>query len=225
MLLYNFVMKLPKISDFLDTKNSHDSSDTPKVEEMSREKFGPKKVLLSWEKELSFEEKSPISKKLTRPVIIIGIFLGFLLIIMQEFWVMLALGSIIFFFQAKMKVSPENVRYEISDHGIMIGDNLYYWDRLKRFFFMKRERSEILVVDTVMGIPGRIYIDFKESDRNKLIDIFSNYLHYLESEPRTFLDNAYDKAVQKFSFQDENEEEPNNSQLQKSKISKKNEKD
>lgn len=199
-------MKIPSLTKFLDIKDPRDYLGPAKVEEIDRDNLGPKEVFLSWEKETSFAEKSPISKRFTRPVIIIGVVIGLLLLIMQEFFIILMVGSLIFFVQAIGKITPEMVKYEINSHGIKIGDDLYYWDKLRRFFFIKREGADVLVVDTVLGIPGRLYIDFNDNEKQKLMDILNKYLHFIESEPRTFLDNAYDRVVQKFSFQEDDEE-------------------
>jgi len=116
----------------------------------------------------------------------------------------LIVGSLVFFIQALKKVSPGSVKFEISNHGVMVDDSMYYWDKLRRFFFLTRENSEVLVIDTVIGFPGRIYLSIDSNDKEKIKTLLEKYLHYLDAEPRTFLDNTYDKVVSKFSV-DENE--------------------
>ncbi|MBW6441617.1 hypothetical protein K0B04_01750 [Patescibacteria group bacterium] len=196
-------MKLPSLTKFLDIKDPRESLGPSKIEEIDRDSLGPKEVFMSWEETVSLGEKTPISKRFSRPIMIIGIFVGLLLLIMQEFFVILIIGSLIFFVQAIMKMAPENIKYELSNHGILINDDLYYWDKLRRFFYITREGSEVLAIDTVLGFPGRIYIHFNPEDKEKIKEVINRYLHFLEAEPRTFLDNTYDKVVQRFSFQDD----------------------
>ena len=88
----------------------------------------------------------------------------------------------------------------------MIDDNIYDWDDLRRFFFVKRNNSEMIAIDTVLSFPARIFISFEQADREKIKEILEKYLYYLESEPKTFLDNTYDSVIKKFSFKEEDEE-------------------
>lgn len=194
-------MKLPKITDFLDIKNPKDNLGPAKVEEMSPENLGPKEIYLTWET-LGTKEQRTLSKKFIRAFTIIGIFVGLLLIIMQEFFVILIIGSLIFVTQAMMKMPVEKVKYEVSNHGILVGDRMYYWDKLRRYFLILREGSEVIAIDTILGFPGRIFVSFEPKDKEKLKEILSKYLHFLEFEPKTFFDNAYDRVVKKFSLED-----------------------
>ena len=147
-------------------------------------------------------EHKGVSKKFIRAFTIIGIFVGLLLLVMQEFFVILIIGSLIFVTQAMMKLPPEKIKYEISSHGIAIGDSLYYWNKLVRFFFVVREGVEVIAIDTTLGFPGRIFLSFNIADKEKIKQILIKYLHFLEVEPKTFFDNAYDRVVKRFSLED-----------------------
>ena len=83
----------------------------------------------------------------------------------------------------------------------MIDDTMYYWNKLRRFFFLQRENTEVLAIDTTIGFPGRIYLSFNPEDKEKIKEILEKYTHYLESEPRTFFDDAYDTVVSKISLE------------------------
>ncbi len=199
-------MKIPSITKFLDIENPRDRLGPPKVEEIDRENLPPKEVFLTWDYTVSAENKKWINKRLYRPILIIGIVVGLLLLIMKEFFVMLMIGSIIFFMQALQKMNPENVKYEINNHGILVGDSVYYWNKLRRYFFISRDGNEVLSIDTVLGFPGRIFIYFNSVDKEKIKGILDRYLHFLDAEPRTFLDDAYEKVTKKFSSDDEDED-------------------
>ena len=200
-------MKLPKLSEFLDIKNPKDQIGTPMNLEIDKGVPGPKEVYLSWEHLASVQDKKGMSKKYIRSFTIIGIFVGLLLLIMQEFFVILIIGSIVFFTQAILKMNPEHVKYEISNHGILIGESMYYWGKLVRFFFINRDGQEVIAIDTTLGFPGRVFVPFDAKDKEKIKEILLKYLYFLEAEPKTFFDNAYDRVMKKFSFEEENAEE------------------
>ena len=193
-------MKLPSITDFIGINTSRNLEPT-KVAEIDPENLGPKEVFITWEA-LATNEHKGVSKKFIRAFTIIGIFVGLLLLVMQEFFVILIIGSLIFVTQAMMKLPPEKIKYEISSHGIAIGDSLYYWNKLVRFFFVVREGVEVIAIDTTLGFPGRIFLSFNIADKEKIKQILIKYLHFLEVEPKTFFDNAYDRVVKRFSLED-----------------------
>ncbi|MFZ2664181.1 MAG: hypothetical protein WAX66_02365 [Patescibacteria group bacterium] len=193
-------MKLPKVTELLDIKGKEESLEPAKVPDFDYQKI-PKEVYLSWEVIATHEVKG-LSKRFIRAFTIIGIFIGLLLLIMQEFFVILIVGSLIFVTQAMMKLTPEATKYELSSHGLKIGDNLYYWDHLRRFFFILREGTEVIAVDTTLGFPGRLFISFNKENKEQIKGILIKYLHFLEEEPRTFFDNAYDRVIKKFSIED-----------------------
>lgn len=196
-------MKIPSFSKFMDFKSREDYLGPSKVEPMEKENLPVKEIFFSWEKEMSVEDRKVISKRFSNSLLLIGIFVGLLLLIMQQFFILLVVGSMVFFVQSLGKVSPENIKYEISNHGVMVNDSIYYWDRLRRFFFFKKESSEVLAIDTVLGFPGRIYLAIDSKDKDKIKELLVNYLHYLDAEPRTLFDDAYDKVVSKFSVDED----------------------
>lgn len=204
-------MRLPSISKFLDISNSKDIVGEPKIPEFDENKLGLKEVFLSWDHLTSMQDKRGIDRRYIRSLTIIGIFVGILLLIMQEFFVILIIGSFIFFTRVALKTNPENVRYEISNHGLLIGENMYYWNKLIRFFFMKRGDSEVIAIDTTIGFPGRLFIPFNYKDREVIKETLLKYLYFLEEEPKTFFDNAYDRVVRRFTLEEELSEEENKS--------------
>lgn len=198
-------MQLPTINSFLGIKTPKDELGPPKAPDFSREQLGEKRVFLRWEA-MNRAEKRGLSKKFIRAFTIIGIFVGLLLIAMQEFFVILVIGSMIFVTQALMRVPPEKVVYELSSFGISIDGRLYYWDQLRRYFFIIRDESNVVAVDTVLGVPGRIFLNFEAKDKETIKEVLNRYLHYLEEEPKTFFDDAYSKIVKRFSFDDKEQE-------------------
>jgi hypothetical protein len=189
-------MKLPSLAKFMDMKDPRDRLGPPKAGEINRDNLPTKEMFLVWEKAMPEDSKKVFNSGFVRAVTIIGILLGILFLFMQEFALILVVGSIILFLSSLDKMSFSKVRYEVSNHGILVGDDLYFWDVLRRYYFAPRGVSdEVIVVDTVLGIPGKIYLPFNKEDKSKIMEIFDKYLNYLEEEPKTVFDNAYDKVV------------------------------
>lgn len=189
----------------MDLKSREDYLGPAKIENLDPEKLPVKEVYLAWQKEVTVEEKVVVSKKYSRSLITVSIVVGLILLVMQQFFILLVLGSIAFFIISLKKVSPENVKYEISNHGVMIGESMYYWDKLRRFFFLPNENIEVLAIDTTIGFPGRIYLSFNSKDRDKIKETLEKYTYYLENEPKTLLDDAYNRVVNKIGVEEESE--------------------
>ncbi len=202
-MLYNFCMKLPSIAKFMDMKDPRDQLGPSKVGEMDRNNLPTKEIFLAWEKEMPADSKKVFNSGFVRAATIIGILLGVLFLFMKEFALILVVGSIILFFSSLDKMTFSKVRYEVSNHGILIGDDLYFWDRLRRYYFSPRGVSdEVIVIDTVLGIPGKIYLPFDSENKPKIMEIFNRYLNYLEEEPKTVFDNAYNKIINMFGVEE-----------------------
>lgn len=172
-----------------------------KISDFELEKLGEKKVFLSWEVLGRAEKSGEMGIKFTRTFTIIGVFVGLVLVVMQEFFLILAVGSVIFVVQALTKATPELVKYELSNHGLLVDETLYYWDQLKRYFFILRDGSEAMAIDTTLGFPGRLFLSFNLKDKEEIKRILDQRLFFLKEEPKTFLDTTYEKILDKFDIQ------------------------
>ncbi|MFC1624760.1 hypothetical protein ACFL15_00020 [Patescibacteria group bacterium] len=194
-------LKIPKIPNPFEKQKQVESPN--KLVDFDVEKLGQKEVYLSWEALGRAEKENDIGLKFTRTFTIIGIFVGLVLVIMQEFFLILAVGSIIFVIQALTKTPPELVKYQLSNFGLLIGDDFYYWNKLKRYFFVKVDGVESLAIDTTLGFPGRLFISLGGQDKQKIKTVLDKRLYFLEEEPKTFFDTTYEKILDKFSFKDQ----------------------
>ena len=176
-----------------------------KLTDFDREKLGEKKVFLAWESLGRHERGGDVGIKFTRTFTIIGVFIGLVLMVMQEFFLILAVGSVIFVIQALTKAPPEMVKYELSNQGLLIDETLYYWNQLRRYFFITRDGGEAIAVDTTLGFPGRLFLSFNPKDKEEIKRIFDQRLYFIEEEPKTFLDTTYEKVLDKFDIRDKEE--------------------
>jgi len=187
-------MKLPTVPTLLGLK-VEENPNKEAIKTFDPDKLGPKKVYFTWEAPSRVEYKG--SSKMSRTMIIIGVFLGLLLIIMQEYFLILLIASLVFVNQAIKKVSPEKVTHEISSHGFNYAGQLYYWHQLKRFFFGD---NNLLMIDTYDVLPGRLFAIYNPKDMEKIKGAMEQHIHYLEEAPKTSFEKAYDSVIGKLNF-------------------------
>jgi len=195
-----------KLSDFTDFVGLSDTLRKKPVEPENslhdREDIGPKKSLLSWTAK-SNVTLTKLDPRYKRTFMIIAIVLGLLFLAMQEYFLIIVIASTAFLYQVLSKNNlVEEVKYEISTHGISIDDGFYYWDELNRFFFSRSHgNNELLVVDLKSGLPSRIMLTYREEDRKHITDSMNKYIRYLEEEPLTAIDKAFNRVIDKFDFE------------------------
>ncbi len=190
-------MKLSTFAKYIGVPVPQPSQETPKIE-INPENLGPKEVFLAWET-LGRPTKKMRNTRMTRTLTVIGIVIALLLAIMGEFFLILVIGSLIFVSYVLSNTPPEISKFEISSHGVMFDEQMYYWIQLKQFFYTNFGDSEILAIDTKEALPGRIFISFKQEDKQKLHEVISRYLPFLKQEPKSAFDKMYESVLDKFN--------------------------
>jgi hypothetical protein len=188
---------------FRNNAPSQVSQPNPSTEEEKSksmfEKYGPNEVLFQWAMAGKINTAS-FNPKFIRMFMIIGIVLGILLALMQDFVLILVIGSTIFFYYTlHNKYSPVEINYEISKYGFKYGSKMYFWGDLGRFFFTKKGDQEILVFDIDEDLIGKLVVLFKAEDREKIFGLLKDKVMYLEAEPRTSIDKFVDFVTSKFN--------------------------
>ena len=194
-------MKLVQVTDLFGITNSRANQPTqPEIQNVNPETLGEKKVYLEWQTTARVQRKGA-NQKLMRTFTIIGAVVALLLVLMHEFTLILVIASVIFISQILSKTPPEVIKHEVSSHGVSYAGQLYRWAELKQFFFTKNNELDILAVDTKDPIPGRLFLSIHAKDKDHLKEVISKYLPYLEHEPRTVFDKAFDSVMSKFNFE------------------------
>lgn len=193
-------MKLTDVTNLLGVTSTKDAEpELPSKPTFDPEKEGDRKILLRWTAPGRASKKA-LSEKTIRSMIIIFSVVALLLVVMQEFFLIIAIASIIFISYILSSTPPEDIHYEISNHGINYNGQFYSWGDLKQYFFTSEDNFETLNVDVLNGLPGRLYLTIKSGDKEKLQEIFSRYLPYLEKAPQNVFDRAYDSVIGKFEL-------------------------
>lgn len=194
-------MQLTDITNFLGITNTKASEEKPPViPTFDPEKEGERKVLYKCTVPARVEKKS-FSPKISRTMIVVVAVICLLLIIMQEFFLILVIASLVFISYVLAATPPEEVTYEITNHGINYAGQFYFWGDLKYFFFTQEEDAFVLNVDVRNKLPGRLFLTVRGEDKNQIHEIFQRYLPFLAERPQSFLDKAYSSIADKFDFE------------------------
>lgn len=161
--------------------------------------YGEKVIEFTWTGQSRVQRE--IQQKGAKTIITIIIAVCILLALMQDFVIIAVISSIGFLYYMIIKSPTREVEHEVSTHGLWYAkEHFYYWHELKQFFFKKDGEHLILCVDTVEPLPGRLFLNINPDDKEKIKEIFSKRIVYLEEEPKIFLDNIYNALVSKINL-------------------------
>jgi len=139
------------------------------------------KTLLKWEApERAFKKRD---KDFWITTISILVLFSVVLFFVKEFFLIVALVSVLFLYYVLSTVPPQTAKYKITNRGIDFGDSKYSWDILLRFWFRKSLDTELLEFETNLRIPRQISLVINETDKEKLKDIVLKKLPLVETSP------------------------------------------
>jgi len=193
-------MQLTDVTDFVGLTNTRAHKPTPPDNpKFDVEKVGEKKILYAW-KAAARTQKKGVDKKFLRTLFIIAVVVALFLITMQEYFLILVIASLIFISYILSVTPPEEVKYEISNHGVNYDKQFYYWSDLKQYFFTTNAEGDVLNVDVKEGLPGRLFLTVRPGDKNKLHELFGKYLPFSEEMPGKLMNKAYTTMISKFNL-------------------------
>ena len=114
---------------------------------------------------------------------------GLIFIFIQEWFLILAIGGLIFVVYVYSTVKPEEIELKITNRGFIYSGKEYRFEELTQFWFSDNKGNKILNLATVAIAPGRLEILLGDKEEKEIRKILSQYL--LEETPLpTFLDKA-----------------------------------
>jgi len=149
------------------------------------EEINEEKTLFSWiAAERPFQRRN---RDFWITAIAILVLVSVFLIFIKEFFLIVALVSVLFLYYVLSTVPPENTDYQITNRGIHFGDTFYPWSLLSRFWFKSNLSSLQLHIETLLRFPRQVSLVINPSDQEKIKNLIVKRIPLLESSP-TFVD-------------------------------------
>jgi hypothetical protein len=163
------------------------------MELMDEEKKQPvvdlneEKMLIEWEAaERSFKKRN---RDFWITAVAILILVSVIFIFIKEFFLVIALGSLLFLGYVLSTVPPGMAKYKITNRGIYFGEQFYPWEILERFWFKNSLDSEMIHFGTLMQFPRVISMVIMAEDKEKIKEIVVKRIPMIQESP-TFVDKT-----------------------------------
>lgn len=121
-------------------------------------------------------------------IVIFALLLSLLLAILRNYFLMAAIMSILFLLYVAGTTKPVTVKHKITARGIDTGGKLYEWYMLKNFFFAKRGKDNLLIIETKLNIPGALILLVKKDDKDPIFVLLQDKLIYKDIRKWKWLD-------------------------------------
>lgn len=157
------------------------------------------KVLFEWESaERSFKRRD---RDFWVTAIAILVLVSVILIFVKEFFLIIALGSVLFLYYVLATVPPAKVKNKITNRAVYFGETAYEWVLLRRFWFEKSLNSQMVSIETNLRFPRQISLVISPKDQAKIQKIMVKKIPLIESSP-TFVDKLTVWATKKLPLED-----------------------
>jgi hypothetical protein len=158
---------------------------------MAEENNNEEKTKIEWEApERAFQKRN---RDFWVTVISLLVLFSVILFFIKEFFLIIALISVLFLYYTMSTVAPTLTKYKITNRGIYFGEKKYEWDLLSRFWFKKNLSSEMIHFETVLRFPRQISFVINEADKEKIKEIVIKKIPMVETSP-----NFVDKMTKWF---------------------------
>jgi hypothetical protein len=163
------------------------------------EDVNEEKVLFEWvAPERAFQKRE---KDFWITAIAILVLVAVIFIFIKEFFLVVALGSLLFLFYVLSTVPPADAKYKITNRGIYFGDSHYYWDILEKFWFKQSLSTEMIHFGTVLRFPRTVSLVITGQNKDKLKEVIIKRLPLIESSPN-FVDKLTEWVGKRLPLED-----------------------
>jgi hypothetical protein len=160
--------------------------------------WNEEKVKFEWEApERAFQRRN---RDFWVTIIAILVLVSIILIFIKEFFLIIALISVLFLYYVLSTVPPQNIKYKITNRGIYIGEARYEWELLSRFWFKKTLSNEMVHFETVLRFPRQISLVINPQDQEKIKEIVIKKIPLVEDSPK-FVDKLTKWGISKLPLE------------------------
>jgi hypothetical protein len=160
--------------------------------------WNEEKVQIKWNApERAFQKKD---KDFWITIIAILILVSVILFFVKEFFLIIALISVLFLYYVLSTVPPKNTDYKITNRAIYFGESSYVWELLNRFWFKKNLSSQMIHFETNLHFPRTISLVINEQDKDSIKNIVVKKIPLIKDSPN-FIDKLTKWATSKLPLE------------------------
>jgi hypothetical protein len=175
---------------------------TEEIKEKILNDWNEERIKMEWEApERAFQKRD---KDFWITAVAMLVLVSVILFFVKEFFLIMALVSILFLYYVMSTVSPKNIKYKITNRGIYFGESHYEWELFYRFWFKKSLSTEMIHFETILRFPRQISLVINEEDKDKIKEIVVKKLPMVEESPN-FIDKLTKWFVSRMPFKKEEE--------------------
>lgn len=108
-------------------------------------------------------------------VIVIVLLISLILFFAGQLLPIAVVASVAFLVYVLSVVPPHQVTNKLTTYGIRIEDQVYYWEEMGRFWFIKKYNQHVLHIE-LFRFPGRIALLVSKEDKALVTDILQEVL-------------------------------------------------
>lgn len=133
----------------------------------------PEELLYEWRADSRPFKKHTRSYYTTIGVIVLLVSL--ILVFAGQFLPMAVVCAVAFMAYVLNSVPPQEIQYQITTYGVRMGEKLYYWNAMTRFWYSDKYGQELLNIEIVQ-FPDRLTLVLKDAQKEVLTSILSEVL-------------------------------------------------
>lgn len=114
-------------------------------------------------------------------VVVIVLLVSLILFFSGQFLPIAVVISVAFLSYVLAVVPPPNVSHKVTNYGIKVGDMMYFWEEMGRFWFEKKLDQDTLLVE-IARFPGRLVMVIKPEEKRLLELLLAEVL--LQEKPK-----------------------------------------
>lgn len=152
-------------------------SDTPKISE---------EILISWEAADRPYKKRSIGYYFN--VALIGVIIFLILFFLRNYILIAVLFSLVFVGITLATIPAQPVTYQITSSGIRIGQYLFSWEQLVKFWHDRMLGHDIIVIATTDKIKPRLTLVINSPQKGVITDAIKKYIEQIERPKPNWLD-------------------------------------
>lgn len=144
------------------------------------------KAIISW--------KSPVrvfkarSRKYFVKVSLYGLIFVLAAIAFGEYFLVGVILALVFVVFVLALAAPDTIEHKITNMGIVSGGKAFLWEDLDSFWFDKRGDDRLLVVETRLRFPSRLFILLTNVSDRTLLELLEKHIHFHHGPVHTLFD-------------------------------------